>query len=429
MAADYRLLTEFGGPNIRGVNEQFGRALQLGDTVKDRQDKAQLTDIFGQNVVQGPGGESQLNKKGVLTDLYKVQPEKAFNLQEAWGQQDAEMQKNLLDKTKKEIDIQTKMFQMATPENYGQILQTLEGFGITPEGAPPQFQPEYIESRIQGGLQAQQQFKRQDEEVARVAEQGQQKEYKKSLSEFGSKFLPKVSGLIDGLKQSPENFNKIVTAIYQSPHSGKKYANEFLKSIEPRGSNIMDQLAVFETKQRMTVDAAQRERDRKAELGGQFKSAQYKAGNFGIRMNDAVAIMEGLYEKGYQREATTQRIFSYLPSEISSSERKQQDQAERNFINANLRLESGAAIGADEFSSAELQYFPRPGDDSTSLEQKRQNRLSAIASMKAEAGGAWEQILTERKGLQRKPKSTTKAPLDSDIDNMNAEQLRKYLGE
>lgn len=57
-----------------------------------------------------------------------------------------------------------------------------------------------------------------------------------------------------------------------------------------------------------------------------------------------------------------------------SDEMKQYRQAQRNFINAVLRRESGAVISPTEFTNAEKQYFPMPGDDATTLAQKKQNR-------------------------------------------------------
>ncbi len=59
---------------------------------------------------------------------------------------------------------------------------------------------------------------------------------------------------------------------------------------------------------------------------------------------------------------------------------RQIKQAERNFLTAILRRESGATITPSEFSVAELQYFPRPGDDQKTLAQKKQARDTAIAS-------------------------------------------------
>lgn len=68
-------------------------------------------------------------------------------------------------------------------------------------------------------------------------------------------------------------------------------------------------------------------------------------------------------------------------------ESRQFFQAERNFINAVLRKESGAVISDEEFANARRQYIPQPGDDPATLEQKRQNRELAIQEIGA-AGGA-----------------------------------------
>lgn len=68
-------------------------------------------------------------------------------------------------------------------------------------------------------------------------------------------------------------------------------------------------------------------------------------------------------------------------------EARQFFQAERNFINAVLRKESGAVISDAEFENARRQYIPQPGDDANTREQKRQNRELAIQEIGA-AGGA-----------------------------------------
>jgi len=62
------------------------------------------------------------------------------------------------------------------------------------------------------------------------------------------------------------------------------------------------------------------------------------------------------------------------------------EQAQRNFINAVLRRESGATIQPSEFDSANQQYFPQPGDSKEVLDQKRANRREAIEGLKRAAG-------------------------------------------
>jgi hypothetical protein len=62
------------------------------------------------------------------------------------------------------------------------------------------------------------------------------------------------------------------------------------------------------------------------------------------------------------------------------------EQAQRNFINAVLRRESGATIQPSEFDSANQQYFNQPGDSPEVKAQKKANRREAIEGLKRAAG-------------------------------------------
>lgn len=68
----------------------------------------------------------------------------------------------------------------------------------------------------------------------------------------------------------------------------------------------------------------------------------------------------------------------FFPNILKSDDRQRFEQAQRNFINAVLRKESGAAISPSEFDSAAIQYFPQPGDGEAVLVQKTSNRRQAI---------------------------------------------------
>jgi hypothetical protein len=92
-----------------------------------------------------------------------------------------------------------------------------------------------------------------------------------------------------------------------------------------------------------------------------------------------------------EREGTdfAQRIAQNIPlvgNYLTTPEYKSYDQAKRNFINAVLRKESGAAIAESEFENADKQYFPQPGDTPDIIAQKRENRELAIRLMEASAG-------------------------------------------
>jgi len=70
----------------------------------------------------------------------------------------------------------------------------------------------------------------------------------------------------------------------------------------------------------------------------------------------------------------------------ASDAAQKREQAERNFVNAILRQESGAAIPFSEFDNAAKQYFPRVGDSKAVIAQKKQNREMAIKGLTISAG-------------------------------------------
>lgn len=107
---------------------------------------------------------------------------------------------------------------------------------------------------------------------------------------------------------------------------------------------------------------------------------------------------------------------------------RQERQAERNFVNAVLRRESGASISSGEFSSAEKQYFPRPGDDKKTLEQKAQNRGTALSGLAKAAGSAWDGTNTADSVLNTEDKAK-QAVVDYGKTNPDAQQhIRDLAG-
>lgn len=112
---------------------------------------------------------------------------------------------------------------------------------------------------------------------------------------------------------------------------------------------------------------------------------QRGAATFATRASKAHEIVR-LHEKIGAKGGFTGRFAKLAPGELKSSERQQLEQAERDFVNAVLRKESGAAISPAEFKNARQQYFPQPGDTTEVLTQKAQNRETAIAGLSAQAG-------------------------------------------
>lgn len=117
---------------------------------------------------------------------------------------------------------------------------------------------------------------------------------------------------------------------------------------------------------------------------------QSNAAGFADRMSAAEQIIsDPRYSSAGQDQM--QRMKSNIPlagNYLVSPEFQQFDQAQRDFVNAVLRKESGAAISASEFDNAARQYFPQPGDSPVVVRQKARNRAIAIHAMKRTAGPA-----------------------------------------
>ncbi|MCS3741994.1 hypothetical protein [Rhizobium sp. BK661] len=142
-----------------------------------------------------------------------------------------------------------------------------------------------------------------------------------------------------------------------------------------------------------------------------------KAAGFADRMNEAEAIIQKYGAAGANVKDQFVSDNDYIPNVaenwLLSNDFQNFGQARRNFINAQLRRESGAVIGPTEFENARKQYFPEPGDNDEVLKQKAQNRKTAIDAMVRDAGPTYG-----------KKKSDEPAP---DFSKMSMEELDRYI--
>lgn len=125
--------------------------------------------------------------------------------------------------------------------------------------------------------------------------------------------------------------------------------------------------------------------------GGKLNESQGKAATYSDRMagsHDIITSLEGINESraglagGVLQNIMNDDAFNM----IASPDRQRYVQAQRDFVNAVLRRESGAVINPSEFDNAARQYFPQPGDSQEVIAQKRQNRITAMQGIMREAG-------------------------------------------
>lgn len=146
--------------------------------------------------------------------------------------------------------------------------------------------------------------------------------------------------------------------------------------------------------------------------------AQGKATGYALRAQEAQDVLKKIGTEWSPLAVTSKQAAEQLPGvggmtsiginyAMGKLSPKSQlaEQAQREFVNAVMRQESGAAISASEFENARKQYFPEPGDLPEKIKQKAKNRETAIRSLEIAAGPGMRQpkvadIDTERANAQ-----------------------------
>ena len=146
---------------------------------------------------------------------------------------------------------------------------------------------------------------------------------------------------------------------------------------------------------------------------------QAKAAGFALRMNQATQLFnkpvidpntnqplivngkQVTLEEAFGTPSRTQAILRAIPSAgvttgianwVEGAGRQQYRQAQENWVSANLRAESGAAIGVDEMEKEIQKYFPQANDKPQTIAQKAQARKAAELAMEVRGGPALKAI-------------------------------------
>lgn len=166
-----------------------------------------------------------------------------------------------------------------------------------------------------------------------------------------------------------------------------------------------DQLALHKAKKEID----QQYKDQKPET---FTQDQSKAATFAQRMSSSVNDLENLLNTDGYDPTDNWNAFArkWGPDWTKDDDHKAYEQAQRNFITAQLRRESGAAISPSEFEEANKNYFPQAGDGPDVLAQKARARRDAIEGMKSEAGGAYDKLRSRIDGGGMIDKSSQQKP-------------------
>jgi hypothetical protein len=129
---------------------------------------------------------------------------------------------------------------------------------------------------------------------------------------------------------------------------------------------------------------------RSADRIGSFNIGQTNAAGFAARMLQAGEILNSLEdpESGFDPSSFTRELGPF-----SGQNQRSYRQAQENWVSANLRRESGAAIPESELANEIRKYFPQPGDGPDVIAQRRAARTLAERAMVQGSQGAYEALV------------------------------------
>jgi hypothetical protein len=122
----------------------------------------------------------------------------------------------------------------------------------------------------------------------------------------------------------------------------------------------------------------------------QMTEGQANAGLYADRIRNSEPIILKFSEAGTDPVTKGLSKVPVAGNYLVGEDFQRYDQAQRDFINAVLRRESGAVISDEEFANARLQYFPQPGDGKDTLKQKAENRRIVLEGISRAAGPAYK---------------------------------------
>jgi hypothetical protein len=126
---------------------------------------------------------------------------------------------------------------------------------------------------------------------------------------------------------------------------------------------------------------------------GKKTEVQGAAEQFANRMEDSEKNFKGLETQASGVGGAAQTVAGKVPvagNFLQTKDFQKMEQAKRTWVTALLRKESGAAIGKDEYTQYDKQFFPQPGDAPEVITQKAEARRVAVDAMKKTAGPSYK---------------------------------------
>jgi hypothetical protein len=391
---------------IESPVNQMAKVLQLQGFQQDQQDRAlkrerenRLTQVLGQQYAKPEEREEALLRGGFVDQATKLGTDRRANLKT-----DAEIEAKKFETAGKRIEMmgQTLGFvrQNPTVENATQAIQYLVSNGIMPPEKAQEAMAKFQADPTPQGIAA---FAEMGFRAALAAKDQLAKQQTNNIGgQTVTQAIDPVTGKATTVSaiqntQSPDNAASNATAM-RGQNMVDARAREALEATVTKPFEVTGEDGKPVLVQQNRQGGIRPVQGFGPKSGGKpMTEGQAKANLFGSRMRESDRILqelEGQYsplavnaKMGAEKLPGVGAVAGAVGNAMLSGQGQRAEQAQRDFVNAVLRRESGAVISDAEFANAQKQYFPQPNDKPENLAQKRRNRQMAIQGLEAEVPG------------------------------------------
>jgi hypothetical protein len=380
-AVDQARANEQAIKNNELQNQRYQRQMQLEDAEMARQEG--IRNAYRGAYEVDETGAPKLNRKKALSSLYGVDALEAAKAEEGFAKSDAEAAKMERENKKAELADKVERIKAAKDivattydqNSYNQARQMLSQ--IAPDlPMPEQWTPEWKENTVMTGEGF---LKKAEAELNRgVTMRGQ--DITMRGQDMTDKRTREEGAANRGVQYSAQNLTKQRLDFDRS--GGVAAVNAKNGTTTPKNEKLTE---------------------------GMRNNAMYAQ-----RMTAAEKLLEGTTE---QKPGVMETIAGSTPlvgSEIGanqfrSADRQKAVQAQRDWVRAKLRKESGAAIGVDEMNQEISTYFPQIGDSPEVIAQKKIAREQATQGLIQSSGSAYSPPAEPAKPIMSKAEAKMSA--------------------
>jgi hypothetical protein len=123
--------------------------------------------------------------------------------------------------------------------------------------------------------------------------------------------------------------------------------------------------------------------------------AEKRAMNFFLRAENASKELNAIEDKIQKSGTASKAQMKYMPGILQTKDQQIYEQAQRQFTEARLRKDSGAAIKDEEYKADQRTYFVQPGDSDAVVKRKRLAREVLLKGLRQESGRAYDEFYGE----------------------------------